>query len=97
MAINFVFFALAHPGAWKRLGVLWRRFWRIYLQGTPDSEILQAAPPFLAWRGLVLANPSFYPAMTAGARDQLLGFVERALNGRCFDPGSAESLFLDRA
>ena len=95
LSINFVFFALEHPDAWRQgLGVLWRRFWRIYLQGSPDTQLLEAAPPFLAWRALVLANPSFYPAMTAASRERLLGFAERALDARRFDPQLAEDLFL---
>ena len=94
MSINFVFFALEHPEAWRQgLGVLWRRFWRIYLQGSSDVEVLAAAPPFFAWRALVLANPSFYPVLTAASRDRLLGFAERALAASRFDPEMAEDLF----
>lgn len=94
MAVNFVFFALEHPRAWPEgLGVLWRRFWRIYLEETPDERLLEACPPYLAWRGLVLASPAFYPAMTPSARDRLLGFVERALDAGRLDPQWAEELF----
>jgi hypothetical protein len=94
MALNYVFFALERPEAWARgLAVLWRRFWRIYLGETSDGELLEAAAPFLAWRGLVMANPKFYPALPAAERDRLLRFVERALDAPRFDPAWAEDLF----
>jgi aminoglycoside phosphotransferase (APT) family kinase protein len=94
MAINYVFFALQTPGAWSRgFGVLWRRFWDHYLERTGDMEVLEVASPFLAWRGLVLANPRWYPMVAADTREALLGFVERALDAERFDPASAEGLF----
>jgi hypothetical protein len=94
MAINYVFFALQTPEAWPRgFGVLWRRFWDHYLERTGDMEVLEVASPFLAWRGLVLANPRWYPVVAADARDALLGFVERALDAERFDLESAERLF----
>jgi hypothetical protein len=94
MAMNYVFFALETPTAWPRgFGVLWRRFWANYLERTGDLEVLEVASPFLAWRGLVLANPRWYPAVAAETREALLGFVERALDAEKFDPASAEGLF----
>lgn len=94
MAVNFIFFALDHPTAWiGGLGVLWQRFWTTYLEGTDDNALLEACPPYLAWRALVVANPVFYPAMTAVARDRLLGLIERALAAGTLDPAWAEELF----
>jgi len=94
MAINYVFFALDTPGAWQRgLGDLWRTFWNSYLESSGDSQLLQVAAPFLAWRGLVLANPRFYPGLSEKARDSLLALVERALGAAEFDPAFAEDVF----
>ena len=94
MAINFPFFALSQPGSWHNgLGLLWHRFLDTYLSLRDDPELLEVLPPFLAFRGLVLANPTFYPALAAGDRDRLLGFVERALAAPRFDPASADDLF----
>jgi hypothetical protein len=93
MAVNYVFFALEHPAAWARgLGVLWRRFWEVTLAGG-GPEVLETAPPYLAWRALVLACPKFYPHLSAPARDLLLGLAERGLEGPRFDPAWAERLF----
>jgi phosphotransferase family enzyme len=94
MAVNYIFFALDRPASWRPgLRPLWRRFWGTYLAGSGDRELLSCAAPFLAWRGLVLANPRFYPHVEAGARDKLLGFVERVLDAPALDIGAADQLF----
>jgi hypothetical protein len=94
LAINFVLFALDAPGAWPRgLGVLWHRLWQHYLAVREDDELLAVAPPFLAWRALVVANPVFYPKMAPAARDRLLGFAEAVLDAGALDPALAEDLF----
>lgn len=94
MALNYVFFALDHPPSWKSgLGSLWRRFWRIYLGRRSDSELLEVAPPFLAWRALVMACPLFYPAVGEPVRDALLQLAERTLDAERFDIESVEDLF----
>lgn len=94
LAINYVFFALEDPASWKDgLGRLWQRFWQRYLDQTGDRELLEVAPPFLAWRALVIANPEWYPTLPARCRDALLRLAERALEAGRFDPESAERLF----
>ncbi|HWN69522.1 MAG TPA: phosphotransferase [Haliangium sp.] len=94
LAINYVFFALEDPSCWKRgLGLLWQRFWRRYLERSGDRELLEVAPPFLAWRALVIANPLWYPTLPAACRDALFGLAERALDAGRLDPESAEALF----
>jgi hypothetical protein len=92
LAINYLFFSLEHPRAWDRgLGVLWRRFWARAL--AHDGALLEVAPPFFAWRALVLANPSFYPALSAVARDHLLTLAEHALEAGRLEPEWAERIF----
>ncbi len=94
MALNYVFFALDHPASWRAgLGSLWRRFWRIYQGRRADPELLEVAPPFLAWRALVMACPRFYPEVAAPVRDTLLALAESALASERFDPDSVETLF----
>jgi len=91
MALNYVFFALERPASWRTaLGPLWRRFWARYLEERDDPDILEVAPPFVAWRGLVMASPSFYPAVPAGARDRLLRLVEEVLDAGCLELAAAE-------
>jgi len=93
LSVNYVFFALDHRAAWPQgLGALWRRFWETYLAGARDPGLLEAAPPWLAWRALVLASPRFYPGLSAAARDAVLSLAERALDAGRLDPGAAEEL-----
>jgi len=94
MAINYVFFALEHPGAWQSaLRELWYGFWERYLSATQDEALLEVAAPYLAWRGLVVSNPVWYPAVSAEARERMFSLIERALEAARFDPSFAEELF----
>jgi hypothetical protein len=94
LSLNYPFFALQAPGSWERgFGPLWRRFWDAYLLASGDREILSAAPPFLAWRALVLACPRFYPDLAPEPRSALLGLAERALDEGSLDLESPEALF----
>jgi aminoglycoside phosphotransferase (APT) family kinase protein len=93
LAINFVFFAIDAPGAWQRgLSTLWHRLWSRYMNATSDHEVLEVAAPWLAWRALVVANPRWYPNLSAEGRDRILTWVERALEARHFDPRSADEV-----
>jgi aminoglycoside phosphotransferase (APT) family kinase protein len=86
LTVNYVLFAAEHRAAWPRgLGALWRRVWDRYLERSGDREILEAAPPFLAWRALVVASPRFYPRLGAAARDALLALAERSLDAGRLD------------
>jgi aminoglycoside phosphotransferase (APT) family kinase protein len=94
LAVNYVFFALQSPGAWRRgFAPLWRRFWERYLDASGADAVLESAPPFLAWRALVLGCPRFYSDLSPSARDALLSLAERALGAVTFDPRMAEDLF----
>jgi len=94
MAINYVFFAVEHPGTWQAAyRALWRRFFSTYLQRSRDDELLDVCAPFLAWRGLVVANPTWYPNVNADARDRVFRLVESALAAPRFDPDLADQVF----
>ena len=94
MALNFPFFALERPETWERaLAALWYGFWSRYLERSGDIGVLDVAAPFLAWRGLVLASPVWYPTLADDSRRRLLDFVETTLKGERFRPESIEELF----
>jgi hypothetical protein len=94
LAINFPFFALERPASWAgALRALWNRFFEVYLDGSGDRELLDVIPPFLAFRGLVVASPVFYPSLAPGDRDRLLGFVEAVLAAPRFDPSMGDAMF----
>ncbi len=92
-ALNYVFFAFDAPGAWAPLRRLWHRFWGEYLDRSGDRGILDVVAPFLAWRGLVLASPRWYPALAEASRDRLLAFDERAPDAHSVDPAWADEIF----
>ncbi len=86
LSVNYVFFAAEHRRSWARgLGPLWRAFLGAYLEATEDREVLETAPPYLAWRALVVASPRFYPHLAENARDLLLRLAETALDAGRLD------------
>jgi aminoglycoside phosphotransferase (APT) family kinase protein len=93
LAINYPFFALQAPGTWRRaFAPLWSACWEAYLAEAGDG-VLEAAPPFLAWRALVLGCPRFYPDLPAATRRALLEWAGRLLDRPRFDPALVEGLF----
>lgn len=87
MAVNYPFFALGAPGTWATaFRALLDAFWSAYHLARPDDELAEVAPPFVAWRALVIANPIFYPTMAPELRDAMLSLAERALDAGRFDP-----------
>jgi hypothetical protein len=94
LSINYLLFALDTQAAWPRgLGVLWRRFWAEYLRARPDAELTAVAPPFFAWRALVVCNPRFYPRLGSHGRAALLALARYALDRGVLEPDAAEELF----
>ena len=92
LALNYLFFSMQRSGrlegAFERL---WRHFWERYLERSGDREILEVAAPFLAFRGLVMANPVWYPALDEELRRRLLRFVLNVLQDARFDPSRANA------
>jgi hypothetical protein len=94
MAVNYAFFALGHAGAWREaFASLWDGFWRGYVEQTHDDSLVEVVAPLLAWRGLVLANPAWYPALAAADRERILSFVEHVLGAPRFAPEMATEFF----
>src|SRR5581483_4396631 len=90
LTVNYLFFSLQASGRfedpWK---ALFERFWMRYLEQSRDGEMRKAAAPFFAFRGLVLASPVWYPALSDEIRGQLLRFVRNVLAKDEFDPARA--------
>lgn len=94
MGINYLFFPIANPQAWHGgFRELWFGFWKSYQEARPDDEVYDCLAPYFAWRGLVLANPRWYPAMEEETRERLLSLVERVLESPRMHPEFAEDLF----
>jgi hypothetical protein len=94
LTLNYAFFSLQRNGRLEgALEQLFRRFWDRYLKGSGDQEILEVAAPFLTFRSLVMANPTWYPRLDDGLRRRLLSFARRVLETPRFDPSRMNSYF----
>jgi len=88
LTINYLFFSLQRAGRLEgAFDTMFSRFWRRYLVATGDDELCDVAGPFFAFRGLVVANPVWYPKLRPGTRAKLLNFVSAVLARPRFDPG----------
>lgn len=60
ITINYLFFSLRVAGQLTGLFErLFQCFWERYLDKTGDTGVLEDAPPFFAFRGLVIASPAW--------------------------------------
>jgi len=90
LTLNYLFFSLQRSGRLEGgFERLWRRFWERYLERTRDAEILEVVALFFAFRGLVMANPVWYPALDAAVRRKLLHLILNVLDEPRFDPARA--------
>jgi hypothetical protein len=86
MTINYLFYSLQKYGELTGVfGHLFNLFWKNYLEKTKDWEILEVVQPFYAWRGLVVASPTWYPNLNRDVRIKLLNFVRNVLQFERFD------------
>ena len=87
LTINYLFFSLQRSGQLEgSFATLFARFWQRYLKATGDDELHAVIGPFFAFRGLVVANPIWYPRLGPGIRAKLLHFVRAVLDQPRFDP-----------
>jgi len=94
LTLNYLFFSLQRSGRLEgEFERLWRGFWERYLERSNDAELLEVAAPFIAFRGLVMANPIWYPALDATLRQKMLRFVLNVLAQPRFDPARANGYF----
>jgi hypothetical protein len=87
LTMNYLFFSLQRSGRLEgNFETLFRNFWQRYLEKTGDAEMLEVAAPFLVFRGLVMANPVWYPQLSDDVRVKLFNFMEGVLSTKTFDP-----------
>ncbi len=90
LSLNYFFFSLQRSGRLEGgFERLWQRFWQRYLERSGDAELLEVVAPFLAFRGLVMANPLWYPALQEEVRRQIFNFIVNVLQQPRFDPARA--------
>jgi len=85
LTVNYIFFSINHSGKvhGPYLEAL-QLFYDDYMKKTGDTEILEVAAPFYAFRGAVVANPVFYPDVTQENRRKIFNFVHGVLDDESF-------------
>jgi len=87
LTINYIFFSVNRfhrlQGPYKEA---LRLFYQEYIRLTGDEELLSVVAPFYAFRGVVVANPIFYPDVTRADRMRLLNLVKNVLRSKRFNP-----------
>ena len=92
LTMNYLFFSLQRSGRLEgAFETLFLRFWERYLEQSGDREMLGVVAPFLAFRGLVMASPLWYPTLPDTVRQRILAFIVAVLETECFDPRKANS------
>lgn len=85
LTINYIFFSINHFG---RLHGAYleaiRLFFDAYIKKTKDNELYEVLAPFYAFRGVVVANPVFYPEVTPENRQKIFNFVRGVLKDKAF-------------
>lgn len=90
LTLNYLFFSLQSSGRLEGgFESLFQRFWNRYLEKSGDREMLKVAAPFLAFRGLVMASPVWYPTLPDTVRRRLFAFIIAVLESESFDPERA--------
>ena len=87
ITINYLFSSLLRTGRLEGgFEQLFSIFWKHYLDRTGDREMQEVAAPFLAWRGLVIASPVWYPRLPEDVRRTIFTFIQNILVSDRFDP-----------
>ena len=85
LTINYIFFSIHHYGTLKGpyLHAL-KLFYDDYVEKSGDIELYRVVAPFYAFRGIVVANPVFYPEISTQNRRKMINFVHGVLNDKSF-------------
>jgi aminoglycoside phosphotransferase (APT) family kinase protein len=86
LTINYIFFSVKYHGMVKGpyLEAL-NLFYEDYIRLSGDEEINSVVQLFYAFRGVVIANPVFYPDLSHERRLMIFRFINNVLNSDRFD------------
>jgi len=85
LTINYIFFSLKNHGDVRGAYLEGLRlFFEEYIKATGDEEITGVVAPFYAFRAAVVANPIFYPELSAEARQKIFRFADNVLSQAAF-------------
>ncbi len=86
MTINYIFFSIRNHGDVRGAYLEGLKlFVDEYIRFSGDAEILEVTAPFFAFRCAVVANPVFYPDLSAEARKKIFNFARAVLSADRFE------------
>jgi aminoglycoside phosphotransferase (APT) family kinase protein len=85
LTINYIFFSINHYGKLRGpyLEAL-NLFYDRYVNEIGDTGLFEVVAPFYAFRGVVVANPVFYPDVSPENRRKIVNFVHGVLDDESF-------------
>lgn len=87
LTINYIFFSVKHHGTVKGAYLEGLRlFYDDYMSRSGDRELYFVVQLFYAFRGVVVANPVFYPELTPEQRTRIFRFIHNVLDSGKFEP-----------
>jgi len=87
LAINYIFFSIKkHNDIVGPYLEGLKLFFNEYVRLSGDDEVYEVLAPFFAFRGVVVANPVFYPEVTPKQRKMIFRFVHSVLDSKRFNP-----------
>ena len=86
MTINYIFFSIRNHGDVRGAYLEGLKlFFNEYIRFSGDQEIVEVTAPFFAFRCAVVANPIFYPDLSAEARTKIFNFARAVLLAERFE------------
>jgi aminoglycoside phosphotransferase (APT) family kinase protein len=86
LTINYIFFSVKNHGDVREAYLEGLNlFFDEYIKASGDTKITEVVAPFFAFRGVVVANPVFYPELTSEQRRLLFRFINNVLNDDRFE------------
>jgi len=90
LTVNYLFFSIKNHGEVRGAYLEGLKlFFEEYIRLSGDKEITGVVAPFFAFRSAVVANPVFYPELSAEARNKIFRFAKGVLSEERFDPDRA--------
>jgi len=87
LTVNYIFFSIKHHKTVKGAYLEGLNFFfDEYVQQSADKEIYSVVQLFYAFRGVVVANPVFYPELTDEKRKVIFRFIQNVLDSEKFEP-----------
>jgi hypothetical protein len=86
MTINYIFFSIKNHGDVRGSYLAGLKlFFNEYIRLSGDQKIVDVTAPFFAFRCAVVANPVFYPDLSAEARKKIFNFARGVLSAERFE------------